>query len=205
MNYIKRTSEWLHTVRGLNCFFCGSSPWLVRIYLKSILYIKLNLLRHQASSFFFCTSINSRVYSVHFTESGDMATFPVNNLKRFVTCSSGNESINNWPLKWLDKNKLLWIFYSYHLPGEQNGHVVVQWVFVSFHVELLLPLTEAVQAVVSVVRYLQFILSSTGNVGRKRRKQSVNTSKTQHCSWTLIGEQSCCWSAAKIETTRSIW
>lgn len=154
---------------------------------------------------FFCTSINSRVYSVHFTESGDMATFPVNNLKRFVTCSSGNESINNWPLKWLDKNKLLWIFYSYHLPGEQNGHVVVQWVFVSFHVELLLPLTEAVQAVVSVVRYLQFILSSTGNVGRKRRKQSVNTSKTQHCSWTLIGEQSCCWSAAKIETTRSIW
>lgn len=37
------------------------------------------------------------------------------------------------------------------LPGEQNGYVMVQGVLVSFHVEFLLPLTEAVQAVVSVM------------------------------------------------------
>lgn len=43
---------------------------------------------------------------------------------------------------------------NFYLPSEQNGYIMVQRVFLSFHVEFLLPLTEAVQAVVSVVRNL---------------------------------------------------
>lgn len=41
-----------------------------------------------------------------------------------------------------------------NVPGEQNGHVMVDRVLVCLHVELLLPLTEAAQAVVSVMRDL---------------------------------------------------
>lgn len=48
------------------------------------------------------------------------------------------------------------------LPGEKDGHVVMDRVFFSLHVETFLPLTETAQAVVSVVGDLQVFLPTTG-------------------------------------------
>lgn len=51
---------------------------------------------------------------------------------------------------------------------------MVQRVFVSFHVEFLLPLTEAAQAVVSMVCNLQVILFSTCHIQAKGREHDSN-------------------------------
>lgn len=48
------------------------------------------------------------------------------------------------------------------LPGEKDGHIVMDRVFFSLHVKPFLPLTEAAQAVVSVVGDLQVFLPTTG-------------------------------------------
>ena len=80
------------------------------------------------------------------------------------------------------------------LPSEQNRYVMVQRVFVSFHVEFLLPLTEAAQAVVSMVYNLQVILFSMCHIqGREENMNQTNESNKQLMNhmWTTWAEKTC--------------
>lgn len=147
------STSWLHSL-SLGSWSFGSENshnWTIRYFLSLHKYAPTSAI---TGDFHWkvCILGNNLLDSVRRSDLKARRTFVIQVSAVLISPSATIQMGQSIKTKWaFSPGSLNQYTVSCCLPGEQNWHVMVQRVFISFHVEFLLPLAEAVQAVVGVV------------------------------------------------------